>query len=269
MLSFFKAQATGNDFIILDGGAGQPEHVQTRLTLRPDQVRALCDRRFGIGADGLIVLEPHPTAHYLMVYHNADGPVGSMCGNGARAAYWVLHQLGRVSGPVQFEASDGLHRAESAADGRIRVQLLVQAHAQQLDSDTYFIHTGSPHVVRFVADADRVDVAVEGARLRHDPRFAPGGTNVNFVSQARAGYRVRTFERGVEAETLSCGTGVTAVALVAAQQEGLNGAFRIGISTPGGALEVERTSSGEVYLVGPAAISFTGQVDLDRLPTLP
>ncbi len=261
-LSFYKAQATGNDFVVVDNRT---------LGFRPspELVRALCDRRFGIGADGLILLELSPDADYRMVYFNSDGPEGSMCGNGARAAYQVMHYLCDLPNHVRFQAIDGMHTGGMLPDGRIRVQLLVQPTVQKLDAETYFADTGSPHVVRFVADVATTDVRTEGARLRHDLRFAPGGTNVNFVARQPDHLAVRTFERGVEAETLSCGTGVTAAALVAAHERGngqsASAAFTTSVHTPGGALDVERTSTGEVYLIGPAAISFSGQVDVDAL----
>ncbi len=261
-MPFLKAQATGNDFILVDG-------YDQAWPLDGPTVRTLCDRRMGIGADGLIVLTPRAPLDYMMLYYNADGAEGSMCGNGGRAAYHVMEQWGRVQGRAEFVAHDGNHRVERLPDGRIRLELHVGQHIDALSQGDWFVNTGSPHHVRLVADVAAIDVARAGAAIRHDRRYAPGGTNVNFVAERPDGsIDVRTFERGVEAETLSCGTGVTAAALVVALRAGVAGPFERVVHTPGGVLSVARDAQGHVFLIGPAAISFSGEVELDTLPRL-
>lgn len=261
VLAFYKGQATGNDFVLVDNWAGS-------IRLSEAEVHALCDRRFGVGADGVIVLQPHATLAYTMLYYNADGRLGSMCGNGSRAAYALLRQLGRVPAtaePIQFEAYDGVHEISQSAE-RIRVELISRGTVRTESETSWFVDTGSPHLVQWVGDAAEVDVGKLGVAWRYDPRYAPGGTNVNFVSEAGAGrISVRTYERGVEAETLSCGTGVAASALVAAARAGQQGAFAWQIDTPGGALSVERDAAGRLFLVGPAVIVYQGTLDLGKL----
>jgi diaminopimelate epimerase len=260
-LSFYKGQATGNDFVLVDNWAGS-------IRLSEAEIRALCDRRFGVGADGVIVLQPHATLAYTMVYYNADGPMGSMCGNGSRAAYALLRQLGRVPAtdqPILFEAYDGVHEI-SQPNEYIRVELLSNGTVRAEGTEAWFVDTGSPHVVQWVSDAAAVNVARDGAELRYDARYAPGGTNVNFVSDAGLGrIAVRTYERGVEAETLSCGTGVAASALVAAARAGQVGAFAWEITTPGGRLMVDQDAAGRLFLIGPAVIVYQGSIDLGKL----
>lgn len=259
-MPFVKAQATGNDFILVDG-------YDQRWPLDAAAVRALCHRRYGIGADGLIVLSPRAPLDYMMLYYNADGAEGSMCGNGGRAAFHLMQQWGRVGDRAEFVAHDGSHRVERQPDGRIRLELHVTQHIDALSQGDWFVNTGSPHHVRLVADVAAIDVPRAGSAIRHDRRYAPGGTNVNFVAERPDGsLDVRTFERGVEAETLSCGTGVTAAALVAALRAGVTGPFERVVHTPGGTLSVARDGDGRVFLIGPAAVSFSGEVELDTLP---
>ncbi len=255
-LVFHKYQGTGNDFVMVDNRAGTFDRRAEVL------VRRLCHRRFGIGADGLILLQAHPEHDFEMIYFNADGREGSLCGNGARCTVAFAKSLGLIGTETTFLAADGPHYARLGADGLVHLQM-PDVGAPQPHGDDYFLDTGSPHYVRRVADVAAADVLAEGRRLRHDPAFAPGGTNVNFVAvQPDGTLRVRTYERGVEAETFSCGTGVTAVALVMAHCAA--SAEPCTLHTPGGTLRVTfaRTGDGytDVFLIGPARSVFEGRI---------
>lgn len=260
---FFKYQATGNDFVLIDNRSGQ-------YTFSVDQIRMLCDRKFGVGADGLMLIEKHPTAQFNLQYFNSDGSQ-SLCGNGSRAAVKMAAALGLVNGKAKFEAYDGLHDAEIQEGGIIRLRMNDVNLVRKLGDD-FFIHTGSPHYVRFVSDVKHYPVYETGKELRYSDAFAPGGTNVNFVEILGGNsIFVRTYERGVENETLSCGTGVTAAAL-AASYRGLTSPIEV--KTLGGDLQVEfKTSHSDqtagqtgafeaVYLIGPAKMVFEGDLEL-------
>ncbi len=265
-IHFTKYQGTGNDFVMLDNRGERPYSGLTQ-----EQIAFLCDRRFGIGADGLILLEEHPSEDFRMVYYNSDGGESTMCGNGGRCLVAFAHEKGMIdNGACTFEAVDGLHQAVWHSDGRVSLQMTRPANWQEISQDENWLDTGSPHYVQFHTEniAD-LDVAELGARIRHSEAFeAIGGTNANFVNILEDNQlRVRTFERGVEGETLSCGTGVTACAyayLKRAGGEGLSG--EVGISTPGGNLEVKITDLGEegeeVWLIGPATRVFEGELML-------
>ena len=257
-MTFAKYQGTGNDFILIDDRAGTFPVADRAL------VAHLCHRRFGIGADGLILLQLHPDYDFRMVYFNADGAEGSMCGNGGRCTVRFAHDLGIFQTHTRFLAIDGEHEA-TVFEEHIDLKMSDVTHL-----DTYpdycFLNTGSPHVVKVVAGLDQFDVVAEGRNLRHDPAFAPGGTNVNFVEKTTDGHlAVRTYERGVEAETYSCGTGVTAAALIAHRQHGLSSP--VAIRTPGGNLRVTFTpqpdgSFTDIHLIGPAQRVFGGNITL-------
>jgi diaminopimelate epimerase len=252
-LAFHKYQATGNDFILVDDRAGQWPAEQWQAW------EQLCDRHMGIGADGVILLRLHPTAAFEMVYLNADGRLSSFCGNGSRAALHFARALGIVLGEqINYLASDGIHRGQFIGE-EIRTELKVQSSPSQLTDTDWFVHTGSPHYVRFVDELpDAETVLAEGRRIRNLPAYAPGGTNVNFVhADAEGTLHVRTYERGVEAETLSCGTGVTAAALCQ-HARGL-GSFPYAIQALGGRLQVLR-EEGSLWLQGAAVETFRGVV---------
>jgi diaminopimelate epimerase len=255
-VTFFKYQGTGNDFILIDDRAQVfPAHDQAL-------VAQLCHRRFGIGADGLILLQHHPDYDFQMVYFNADGAEGSMCGNGGRCIVRFAHDLGLFEATTRFLAVDGEHTAEMRGE-------LVHLHMSNVPSidiqpmHTY-LNTGSPHVVQFVANVANYDVVGEGRRVRHSDAFAPGGTNVNFTQLIDGqSLSVRTYERGVEDETYSCGTGVTAAALAANQQFGLPSP--VAIRVVGGTLQVSFIpqpdgSFTDIYLIGPARRVFEGAI---------
>lgn len=254
-ISFDKYQGAGNDFVVVDGRRPGPDPGDA------DLIRRLCDRRFGIGADGLIVLAPCDVADYEMLYFNADGRPGTMCGNGGRcAAHCALRW--KIAGPKQrFLACDGLHEAEVAGDA-VRLGL-ADVRGHRIIEGGYFLDTGSPHYVIFAPGIDGLDVAGEGRRWRLSPLFAPGGTNVDFVERTPGGLSVRTYERGVEAETWACGTGVTAAAIALALKEGSGGPVEV--RARGGLLKVEFDIRGDlvtgIRLTGPATFVFSGSIE--------
>lgn len=255
-LHFYKYQATGNDFVVVDNRAGN-------LKLNQEQIARLCHRKFGVGADGLMLIERHPSLHFRLEYYNSDGSQ-SLCGNGSRAAVHMAAQLGLLDTAATFQAYDGPHDAELLPAGIIRLGMGdVVTHTRY--GDDYFIHTGSPHYVRFVDDVKAYPVVEEGRKIRYSDAFKPGGTNVNFVQRLPNNTLfVRTYERGVEDETLSCGTGITAAALAAAL-EGY--ASPVAINALGGELSVgfNRMADGRfthVDLIGPAQCVFEGDVEV-------
>jgi len=256
LLSFQKYQATGNDFVILDNRDGQ-----YRLTTA--DVTGICDRRFGVGADGLMLIERHPEVDFNLVYFNADGSP-SLCGNGSRAAVQMAAGLGLIDGKAVFNAFDGVHEAEILDNGNVRLKMHDVAVTREME-DGVFINTGSPHFVQWVQDVKDYPVFDRGRALRYSDSFKPGGTNVNFVENIdRDTIFVRTYERGVENETLSCGTGVTASALAASLRQNSS---PITVKTLGGELQVEYKSGHdgsftEIFLIGPAKKVFTGTMEL-------
>jgi len=255
-IPFTKYQATGNDFIMIDD---RDEVFSSELHVN---IPNLCDRRFGIGADGLILIRNHPDYNFEMVYFNADGSQ-SLCGNGSRCAVAFSNLLmSNLGDRVTFLAYDGVHSAEISGD-LISVEMKDVHSVMKTDLGT-FIDTGSPHLICHVEEVQAIDVKEEGRKLRHSDINGAGGTNVNFVQQVDdKTLQVRTYERGVENETLSCGTGVTAAALFASEL-GMKGP--ITILTKGGALEVGFTqyesSFNDIYLKGPAKMVFEGTVTI-------
>ena len=253
-IKFEKYQATGNDFIMIDNRGGNFPKTNEALIAR------LCHRQFGIGADGLILIEAADEADFTMVYFNADGATGSFCGNGSRAATRYAESLGLITKNGSLEAFDGTHFAE-IDDNVIRMSMAdVQNGSPALNG--IFIDTGSPHYVEFRDNLKSIDVFTEGKVLRMHEHFKPGGCNVNFVEKVAPNkIGVRTFERGVENETLSCGTGVTASAMVAVSEEGRHS---IRVETLGGELliDFEKTAKGyeNVFLSGPAKQVFSGEL---------
>jgi len=259
-IKFYKYQATGNDFVVLDNREGN-------LSFTKEQVTKICDRRFGVGADGLMLIEKHPSLNFNLEYYNSDGSQ-SLCGNGSRAAVHFASQLGLVNGKATFNAFDGEHEAELLPSGIIRFKLNDVTGIQKFGDD-YFINTGSPHYIRFVSNLKDYPVLEEGRAIRYSNDFQPGGTNVNFVElQSNNTIFVRTYERGVENETLSCGTGITAAALAAATKGFISPTK---IKALGGELSVEfKTGQSvasadtfqEIYLIGPAKMVFQGTLEL-------
>ena len=261
LLHFHKYQGTGNDFVLVDDRAHEFDVADAAL------VNRLCHRRLGVGADGLILLRLHPDFDFEMVYFNADGRLGSMCGNGGRCTVAFARQLGVIESTARFLAADGPHEATIDAVGTVRLRMQDVAAQWAVAADSVFLHTGSPHVVQFVEAGALAgfNVFAEGRAVRNSDAFRAEGTNVNFVevpAAADAPWQVRTYERGVEDETLSCGTGVTAVALAASRR---GAASPVRLLTPGGELRVEFAAHADgsftdVYLIGPTARVFEGQV---------
>ena len=253
-LTFHKYQSTGNDFVLIDNRKAEFPADDTAL------INKLCDRKFGVGADGLILLETSASTDFLMRYFNADGTLGSFCGNGSRAVVSFAQSLGIIAGSTSFEAYDGVHEAVITGD-LIRVKMADVQNGRQLLNGT-FIDTGSPHYIEFVEKLDEMDVVHEGRELRNLAVFAPDGSNINYVEDLGQGkIKVRTYERGVENETLSCGTGVTAAAIVAAEAGMGN---NIVIETLGGSLRVwfEQNDRGfdDIWLEGPTEKVFSGKL---------
>ncbi|MBT8283084.1 MAG: diaminopimelate epimerase [Muriicola sp.] len=254
-LQFHKYQGTGNDFIILDNRQNTFPKNNTNL------IEQLCDRRFGIGADGLLLLENDKSADFKMVYFNADGKIGSMCGNGGRCLVAFARDLGLIEKDASFEASDGNHQA-SVSGEQVALKMSDVGRISK-KRNAYFLDTGSPHHVQLVKDLQAMDVVKEGRRIRYGI-YGETGSNVNFVEQlAPDSFWVRTYERGVEDETYSCGTGVTAVAL-AMHFVSKTEADRIHIKTKGGDLSVTfkaaKKGYEDVVLEGPATFVFKGVI---------
>ena len=252
IVKFSKYHGAGNDFIMIDD-----RHNEIRL----DQatVAHMCHRHFGIGADGLILLRKSTDAAYEMVYHNADGAIGSMCGNGARCAYAFAAKIGLADGRVGFLAYDGLHEAWRNSES-VSITMRDVNGIEQTDG-AFILDTGSPHYVLFVDHLGEVEVVGEGRRIRNSDRFRAGGINVNFVEIRQGHLRVSTYERGVEDRTLACGTGVTAVALAYAVKAGL-ASGPVSLKADGGELSVGFQRSGdafsEIVLTGPAQHVYDG-----------
>ncbi|MBC7905102.1 MAG: diaminopimelate epimerase [Gemmatimonadaceae bacterium] len=258
-IHFFKYQGTGNDFVVLDNRNNEYE------ALTPVHVNNICNRRFGIGADGLMLLNLKEGYDFEMIYFNADGKRASMCGNGGRCLVKFAHYLGIRPGLYNFLAVDGPHEAEIDDDGIVSLRMQDVKKTQEYKGD-FILNTGSPHYVKMVSNVMEYDVFGEGKSIRNSSQFAKDGINVNFVEQKDEDeIIVRTYERGVEDETLSCGTGVTAAALVCYHNE--MGYNDVTVHTRGGKLEVEYDRVGgdeytNIYLSGPATKVFEGDIEI-------
>jgi diaminopimelate epimerase len=259
LITFHKYHGTGNDFILVDN---------RETVLRGDEFdyfAALCHRRFGIGADGVILLNapPNPNPadlHFVMDYFNSDGRRSTMCGNGGRCMVQFARDLGRAGEETRFLAIDGLHEARIEGLG-VKLKMGLPTGFSRLENGDHWIDTGSPHYVRFLdTPVEQVDVVHEGRAIRNSAPWATEGTNVNFVNVRPDGLHVRTYERGVEDETWSCGTGVTAVAEVHARLKGISGEA-LAIHTPGGKLRVHVRTGEAPWLEGPAVFVYQGKVE--------
>ncbi len=257
-IQFYKYEGTGNDFIMIDNR--NLDFPKSDLAL----VKKLCDRRFGIGADGLILLESDSETDFRMVYYNSDGNQSSMCGNGGRCIVAFANKLHIIDDMATFIATDGLHHASIHTDGQISLQMKNVSEIKIAD-DYVFLNTGSPHHVLFVKDLKNYNVKEKGALIRYSDLYGKSGSNINFVSQLlESEYDIRTYERGVEDETLSCGTGATAVA-IAIHSLGKTNKSKIKINVLGGKLEVsfeeKQGNYHNIFLDGPATFVFSGQFD--------
>lgn len=258
MLQFYKYHGTGNDFVLFDNRQGQIAHDDV------DFLAALCHRRFGIGADGVILLEEETGFDFSMYYVNADGRPTSMCGNGGRCIVKFAQRLGIIQDRAHFLAIDGPHEALLSERG-VKLKMGMPKEFTPTSQGDHFIDTGSPHHVRQLPssiDRDSFDVYGIGKGIREGEPYGQAGANVNFVWQSAEGLYARTFERGVEDETWSCGTGVTAVAEVHARLNGYP-TEAIAIRQPGGLLHVHVSKGAAPWLEGPATPVFSGHIAAD------
>ncbi|CAN5546628.1 diaminopimelate epimerase [soil metagenome] len=256
-IHFLKYQGTGNDFIIIDNRELKFNRADNAL------VAKLCDRRFGIGADGLMLLQTKIGYDFEMVYYNSDGNESSMCGNGGRCIVEFARSLGLVKNKANFLASDGEHEA-SVSTGFISLKMN-NVSKVEVNAAFSYLNTGSPHYVAFVNDVKNYNVFEEGKKIRNSERFKEKGTNVNFIEKELNELFVRTYERGVEGETYSCGTGVTAAALVASLRNVSTATDYCDVKTLGGNLKVkfnkhEDNSFTDIWLEGPATFVFKGEI---------
>ncbi len=252
-MDFFKYQGTGNDFVIID-------NRNLDFKKNTENVAQLCDRRFGIGADGLILLENDDHSDFKMVYYNSDGNESTMCGNGGRCIVAFAHFLKIFETKTTFQAIDGLHQAE-IKDGIVKLKM-INVETISRDQDAYVTNTGSPHFVAYVENLKEYNVYENGNKIRNSATYAQEGINVNFVEQTGENQIfVRTYERGVEDETYSCGTGVTACALTFMLEHSTS---EVSVKTLGGNLKVyaekQNTSFENIWLEGPAKQVFSGKI---------
>jgi diaminopimelate epimerase len=257
LLHFFKYQGTGNDFIIIDNRDGS-------IQLSSQQVALLCDRHFGIGADGLMLLNKHDNYDFEMVYYNADGAPGTMCGNGGRCLTKFAFDKGIQPNKYTFIASDGDHEAVIDANGWVHLKM-IDVHEVSKQNEATVLNTGSPHYIKQVSDISNYDVFSEGKNIRYNDRYNQKGINVNFVEWNGDELFVRTYERGVENETFSCGTGVTAAAM--AMSYDTTGLQETKIRTLGGSLlikfnKLDAQHYTDVWLCGPASFVYDGQITI-------
>jgi len=257
-IQFYKYQGTGNDFILLDNR----KNLYTDLT--EQQIKKMCDRHFGIGADGLMLLNESNFADFAMKYYNSDGKESSMCGNGGRCITLFAQELKIIENEAKFIAIDGLHYS-TIDDGEVELKMN-DVKGINTDGKAFVLNTGSPHYVCYDDDAKTLDVRKEGAAIRYNNTYSRDGINVNFVKvMADKTLFVATYERGVEDETLSCGTGVTACAI--AQVRDSIGSNYVRVSTKGGTLMVkcinqDKENFTDIYLCGPARFCFTGEINV-------
>ena len=258
-IEFYKYQGTGNDFVMIDNRAGIFPKENTEL------VAHLCDRRFGIGADGLILLDTDADTDFRMVYYNSDGNLSSMCGNGGRCLVAFAKKLNIIQNETTFIASDGLHYATVSEENIVSLQMIDVTEIKNT-SEYSFLNTGSPHHVQLVADLENYNVKENGAIIRYGDLYGKEGSNVNFVKKINdSTFSFRTYERGVEGETLACGTGATAVAIAmnATGQTNLNA---INLNVEGGKLavsfDIENGKYTNVFLKGPAEFVYKGTIEI-------
>lgn len=260
-VKFSKYQGAGNDFIMIDN-----THYHLDFQGKHKVVRRLCDRHFGVGADGLILMEEEGDS-LVMRYFNADGKPGSMCGNGARCFTRFARAQGHTERQLHFKTVDGDHEATELDGGWISLDMHdIPVSEIDRDGEAYVLDTGSPHYIRFVRDLSKVDMFEEGREIRNRPEYIDEGINVSFVTEVPGGIRMKTFERGVEDVTLSCGTGVTAAALCYGIEENFVDA-EVKVQTDGGDLAVRfrriRDIFTDIRLEGPAEFVFSGEIEIE------
>lgn len=254
---FQKYQGAGNDFIMIN-------NRDKSIYLDQANIVKLCHRNYGIGADGLIMIEKDESADFCMRYYNADGKLGSMCGNGARCAVAYSRALGFISSEGQFKAYDGIHFFRIISNHQISISMKNVNNVFQTKHG-FEINTGSPHLILFKPKVLSINVKIEGAKIRNNPKYREEGINVNFVEHSRNSLLLRTFERGVEDETLACGSGATAAA-IAAFESGIINSNKMEVKALGGLLKVSFDKNGKsyqnIFLTGPAMFSFKGEIDV-------
>lgn len=259
-IQFEKYHGTGNDFILIDN----------RLNTFPKEVNTIaniCNRRYGVGADGLILIQSHPDFDFEMIYYNSDGRLSSMCGNGGRCAVIFASQLGIICQVASFIATDGVHSAIITDTGNVKLSMLPVSNIRTIENG-YVLDTGSPHYVTFVPSVKDLDVVNEGKKIRYNNTYREKGINVNFVQLKNEGLEMRTYERGVEDETLSCGTGTVAAAISASlKMNGKNQQQVYHIKSPGGDLKVSFLKDDpqhftNIFLEGPVGHVFHGELEI-------
>lgn len=254
-INFHKYQGTGNDFVMIDNREGDFDSSDLKL------VASLCDRRFGIGADGVILIESCENADFEMVYFNPDGSQ-SLCGNGSRCAVMFANHLGMIQNETTFLAIDGIHKA-NIKESNVHLLMHDVSTYEMIDQD-FLIDTGSPHYIKYLDNTDSIDPIAEGRKVRYSDRFSEEGVNVNFLQLiGEDELKIRTYERGVEGETFSCGTGCTAAAISLGIKTGVD---EVKLKAIGGELKVSFKKDGDcfkdIYLIGPAERVFTGKISL-------
>lgn len=255
-MEFYKYQGTGNDFVMIDN---------RDLSFPKEQrlIEQICNRRFGVGGDGLILLEKDENTDFKMVYYNSDGNESTMCGNGGRCIVAFAHFLNIFQQKTTFTAVDGLHEAE-INQGVVKLKM-IDVENINTDGDCFVLNTGSPHFVKYVERVEVYNVYQNGYDIRNSANYKKEGINVNFVEQIRDNeIFVRTYERGVEAETLSCGTGVTASAITFMKDRNISSVV---VKTLGGNLKVYAEKGEGIFrnvrLEGPAKQVFKGNIKID------
>jgi diaminopimelate epimerase len=258
-IPFYKYHGTGNDFIIID-------NRKLFFISSQELISNLCDRHFGIGADGLLLLQERKSYDFEMVYYNSDGKEATMCGNGGRCITAFAYKLGICNERVRFIAADGKHIANIIDhDNEIDRISLKMSDVKEVEAseDVFIMNTGTPHYVMFVSDVKKMDVVSNGRDIRYGQRFAEKGINVDFAEIHDNNLMVRTYEKGIEDETLSCGTGVTASAIAASYK---NNHSRYSVQTKGGSLMVSFKKSidffNDIWLEGPTKLVFNGEIEI-------
>lgn len=262
-LNFSKYQGTGNDFILID-------NRNLNLNISKDTIAKLCHRKFGIGGDGLMLLQNKQGYDFEMVYFNADGKESSMCGNGGRCIAAFARSLDIINDKGTFWAIDGEHLVEikNKKQSEMVVSLkMIDVTDIKVNNGNYILNTGSPHFIKFTENLEEVDIVKQGKEIRYNDTFKKEGINVNFVEVKRDAIKVRTYERGVEDETLSCGTGVTAASIATIYSGKLTQRERVDVEVPGGKLKVYFSNAGsgkfqDIWLEGPATLVFTGKIEI-------
>ncbi len=256
--NFYKYQGAGNDFILIDHTSSPLGKIENGF------IKQVCDRRFGIGADGLMFITKHPDYDFEMHYFNADGKLGSMCGNGGRCIVAFAKHLGIINKETSFLAVDGVHYARISENGEWVELQMIDVELIEQDGNAFVLDTGSPHYVALQDHLSDFDVLNEGRKIRYNDVYKQKGINVNFVEDKDDHLFIRTYERGVEDETYACGTGVTAVAMAMAKHKNQTGHLQTAIKVLGGDIEIEFDYDGQkftnVFLCGPAKLVFKGEV---------